>query len=825
MMNKPEPSFGQTLRRLRQTAGLSQEDLAERAGLTSAAVGALERGERRYPYPHTLRALANALDLSPEDQATFFMSAPKRHAPGDERTSGALQEAHRRFAQPPRPLTPLVGRAQDSAIVVGLLRFGGARLVTLTGPGGVGKTRLAIEVAERLQNAFVDGLAWVDLAPLRESDLVLETISRALGQTERSEETISQGLERFLDHKELLLVLDNFEHLLASTSALLNLLERCPGVSVLVTSRASLGVRAEHEVQVRPLSLPIGEMSASVAGIAQSEAVELFLQRARAVQPALEISSADVPDVVAICTRLDGIPLALELAAVQLKYMSLATVQSRLSSRPGFLDSGLRDLPARQQSLRATVDWSYQLLTEPEQRLFRRLAIFASGFSMEAVEAVCSEDGATEDCARSLLALVDKSLVHAVRAPDANERFAMLETIREYARERLLESGEEASIAERHARYFCAVAETAAPHLPSAARAPWLQYLDTETANLREALAWTATRGDPCVGLRLAGALSWFWVLRGSIAEGTRWTDALLGQPIASCPDTARASALYAAAALAWKRGDLPAASHYAEASVTLRRALEDDDLAFSLALAGLIATAEGDLERARDLQQESLARFRSQENRWGVAYALANLGDAYLQHGDHAAAGRAYAESLQQFAAVDDAWGRGIVLHALGNIALASGDVATATIHYEACVALFRSIENRENVGRALVGLAAATLEQGDSARARCLLSESITIWHDLGSQAGMALCLAGLAGVAIAQGNTSAADRLCEAADVLGQSFAPPYLIDAAMFSQFHRVQRERSGGRLAASGLPGPAVMTPADAITIALDEASR
>jgi len=625
MANRPEPSFGQELRRLRQAAGLSQEDLAERAGLTSAAISALERGERRHPYPHTLRALAGALGLSPEEQARFFMSVPRRQAGGDGRTGSAMSEEQRRRSLP-SPLTPLVGRERDVAIVIDLFRHGSARLVTLTGPGGVGKTRLAAEVAERLGNDFADGLVWVELAPVRESGLVLATIARALGLAPDSGQTIAQRLEGFLDHKKMLLVLDNFEHLLAASPPVSNLLERCPELAVLVTSRESLGIRGEYEVQVPPLGLPNAEAGTSVERIVRSEAVTLFVQRVRAVRPEFELSDADAPDVAAICTRLDGIPLALELAAVQLKYMSLSTVQHRLDNRLAFFDSGPRDLPERQRSLQATVAWSHQLLTEPEQVLFRRLAVFASGFSAEAVEAVCADDRSAGGSARSLPALVDKSLVRAVDSPGGEARFTMLETIREYARERLLESGEEAAIAARHADHFCAFAEAAAPHMSSAARGFWLQRLDAEEANFRGALAWTTTGGDSCVGLRLAGALGWFWVMHGAIAEGTRWTDDLLTRSSASCTPVARASALHAAAVLAWKRGELAIGRRYAEETVALRRAAGEEGLALALAMAGLIATSAGDLERACRLQAESLALFRSQGDRWGIAYALATM-------------------------------------------------------------------------------------------------------------------------------------------------------------------------------------------------------
>ncbi len=823
MANEPEAPFGQELRRLRQAAGLSQEDLAERAGLTSAAIGALERGERRRPYPHTVRALAGALGLSPEEQTRFFMSVPRRQTRGDDRSSSATRDEQRRRSLPALTLTPLVGRERDVAIVVDLVRHGGARLVTLTGPGGVGKTRVALEIAERLGNDFADGPVWVDLAPVREPDLVPATIARTLGLTENPGQTIAQGLESFLGHREVFLILDNFEHLLAATSAFSNLLERCPELAVLVTSRESLGIRGEYEVQLPPLGLPNQEAGSSAERIARSDAVALFLQRVRSVQPEFELTGANAPVVAAICARLDGIPLALELAAAQLKYMSLSALQHRLDNRLALLDGGPRDLPARQRSLQATVAWSHQLLTGPEQALFRRLAIFVGGFSVDAVEAVCGSGEPAGDGAHALVALVDKSLIQTIGSPGGDVRFTMLETIREYAWECLLESGEQSSTADRHADYFCAFAEAAAPHMSSAERGPWLQRLDVEEGNVRRAFSWTTSGGDPCVGLRLAGALAWFWAMRGSIAEGTRWIDELLSRPISSCSVAARAGALYAAAGLAWKRGDLALGRRYAEESVELRRSAGEDGLALALAMVGLIATSEGDLERACRLQEESLELFRSQRDRWGIAYALANLGDALLQQGRLVEARRHYAESLQHFTDVDDTWGRGIVLHALGNTALAGGDAIAAAALYDACIALFRSIGNHENVGRALIGLAAAKLSLGDSDEAQDLLTQSITIWSDLGSRAGTALCLAGLASIQAARGNLCAAARLLGAADAHGSGFAPVYLIETGVFSHALRAVREKLSDESIARAWTDGELMTPSQAVEIALGEA--
>jgi predicted ATPase/tetratricopeptide (TPR) repeat protein len=556
-------------------------------------------------------------------------------------------------------------------------------------------------------------------------------------------------------------------------------------------------VRGEHEVQVLPLGLPEQEAVARADRVARSAAVDLFLQRVRAVRPEYVLTDADAPCVAALCARLDGVPLALELAAAQLKYMDAPALLDHLRTRMASLEGRARDLPPRHRSLHATIAWSYDLLTAPEQRLFRRLAAFVGGFSEEAARAVCGEAGGPPDePARTLAALVDKSVVQVRPADGAGLRFTMLETIHEFARERLIDSGEEELLANRHAAYFCRLAESFAPH-PSAVREAWLWRLDREAANLWAAVAWTATRGDPCTGLSLAGALGWFWILRSYIGEGTHWMDLLFARPLESCAAEARAGALHTAAALAWKRDDYALARRYAEESVALRRGLHDRRrLAFSLAIAGLVATSLGDLTRAIEHHEECLGLYRDEADRWGIGYALSNLGDARFARGDLAEAERCYAEGLAQFTWADDPWGRGIVLHTLGNVAWARGDLATARARYEASVAVLRTIGNRENVARGLTGLAAVALRADRSDEARRQLTEALLIWRDIGSRSGVASCLAGLAAVHAWHRRFQAAARLFGAAEGHGRGHPAPYLVDADIFSHYHEATRAHLG-----------------------------
>ncbi len=806
MTVKAEASFGGRLRRLRQAAGLSQEALAERAGLTAAAIGALERGERRHPYPHTLHALASALGLSDGEREALFMSVPRRGAGGSRETATEAAGAPRPL-QPPSPLTPIVGRERDIDIVTGLLQRGGARMVTLTGPPGVGKTRLGIEVARLVGDSFEAGAVWVDLAPVSEVDLVPATIARALGLQEAAGLLVSEALESYLARRHALLVLDNFEHLLAAAPSVAALLERCPRLSALVTSREALRLRGEHVVEVPPLGVPDAGPDGAAKGVEDSEAVALFVQRAGAAVPGFDLSDGDAPRVAAICARLDGIPLALELAAAQLRYMSPAALLARLEGGVGLPEGAPRDLPARQRSLRAAIDWSHRLLNAPEQELFRRLAVFAGGFTQEAAHAVCSGDGpATGDRLRVLTALVDKSLVQARPDPNGETRFSMLETVREFAAERLVESGERVALATRHAGYFSELAQSAEPHLTSGSREVWLRQLDIEAANLRAALAWSASGGDPCAGLRLAGVLGWFWIMRGYVAEASRWAAFFLRRETEACEAGDRAGALYAAAALAWKRGEHATARRYAEESVALRRALGDARrLALSLAMAGLVATSQGDLKVARALHEEALSLSRERDDDWGIAYALSNLGDALLQKGDLATARRLYDEGLERFTKADDAWGRAIVLHALGAIAWAEGDAAAARDRYGASVALCRTIGNSENLARGLLGLAAATLREVEPDDAERQLMESLAIWRDFGSSAGVAVCLAGLASVQAARGRYREAARLFGGAKA--RSEGQVFLVDPELFSEWLEETRDGLGeAAFTEAGTPG-------------------
>lgn len=776
--------FGARLRRLREGAALSQEELAERAGLTAAAVSALERGARKRPFPHTLQSLADALRLTDEERRALFASVPARTGTA-VRAREQHNEAQERPAPPPAPLTSLVGRARELATVESVLLRPGVRILTITGPAGVGKTRLALEAAHALGPRYESGAAWIEMADVAEAAAVLPSIARSLDLLQGRAGEAGQLLLAHLRRRRMLLVLDNFEQVVAGSLALARLLQACPEVDLLITSREALRIRGEHEIRLGPLGLPHAG-TGDARTIAAASAVMLLVERARAVSPGFALTDANALAVSTLCQRLDGLPLAVELAAAQLKYMSPGSLLEWISRDDASLGGASRDLPARQQSLEAALRWGYDLLTAQEQALFRRLAVFAGGFSIAAAVDVCADDAVSDEQVRAaLFALSDKSMLQV--EADGDGRFGMLGTIRRYALARLEESHEAPVFQARHARYFAALAAEAEPRLHGVDRAIWLRRLDTEASNLRAAVAWSiGDDGDPRTGMKLTGALGWYWVLRGELATARQATAALLsGNPEQSPEDAA--PVLYTAAAVAWKYGDLEAARDFAGRSIGLFRSLnEPRRLAFALAVRGLVAVSLQSIEDAVSYHTESLALFQRSGYRWGAAYAHSNLGDVLFERGEVEAARQHYDEALAEFTRENDPWGTAIVLHTLGNVALRQGDLSRAGDCYGRSVELSRRIGNGIEAARSLIGRAAVALGTGDAAAAERSLNESLGTWRDLENADGVAICLTGLAAVAFARGrHRKVSTLLSEAAAACAEPSL--YVVDRAIFDPY--------------------------------------
>ncbi len=609
----------------------------------------------------------------------------------------------------PSPARPLVGRELELAAVTSLLRTE-SRLVTLTGPGGTGKTRLALEVGLQLLDDFPGGAFLVDLAPVRDHELVAPTVARALGVTDADETALIDRIASAIGENETLVVVDNFEHVLASAPFVAEALSRVPGLKVLATSREPLRVAPEQEYRVPPLDLP--PRGATLEATSRSDAVTLFVARARAVEPSFGLTEANVGVVAAICRALDGLPLALELAAARVRLLSPSALLDRLENRLAVLDEGGRDLPDRQRTLRATIDWSYELLDPRERGLLARLSVFAGGWTLDAAEAVC---GATLS---TLGSLVEKSLVSSTREDAGEPRFSMLETVREYALERLAGSGEAKGVRNAHAEYFATLAEHVEPDLYSSAV---FDRVELEHDNFRVALASAGAAGDTDLLLRLC-AIARFWYVRGYQIEGRGWLEAALAR--GDGDPRRRALVLGWAGGLAWTQGDDEVAIARAAESLALSR-VEGEELGMLRALTalGLAHSSAGNVEEAREWHTQSLELARKLDRDRDVVVALGNLAGIAFDLGEHEVVRQLLEESLVLSREVSaDGQGVGVALLTIGASALEQGDEEEARRLVLESLGVFRDLDFKDYTASALVAYARGALETDPHLAARAL-------------------------------------------------------------------------------------------------------
>jgi len=789
--------FGILLQQYRAAAGLSQEELAARASLSRRGISDLERGERRLPHPATVRRLADALNL--DDAARARVLASVHSAPASEITNGRILEAHvarlptdgsppattaARRSSLPASLSSFVGRDRELTELASAIET--ARLLTLTGPGGVGKTRLGLQLAQRLESRFKDGAAFVALAALQDATLVVPTIAHVLGKGPDDAQAPADVVEALFD-KQLLLVLDNFEHVLGAAPAITELLEACAGLKVLVTSRAPLRVRGEQEFPVPPLRLPDRRRSLDAITLSQYDAVRLFVERARSVEPGFTLTDVNAAAVAEICRRLDGLPLAMELAAARIRLLSPPGMLAHLEQRLLDLRGGARDLPARQQTLRATFAWSYDLLDPAAQKLFERLSIFVGGFTTAAArsvgggarvsggvreegehaprpQAVPTLDGDVLQLLESLLAM---SMVHKEGQPDGEQRLSILETIREFGLERLAESGEEAALRRRHASAYLTFAERAKQEVSGPNQSVWLARLEAEHGNLRAAFDQTVANGETERAARFLEALHWFWLVHGHLTEGGERAARVATLAAATDRPGLQALALDHASALAFHLSDYAAACTLAEQSLAIRRVVGDSSRLPGLLV--LLAAAElrrGDPGAARAHLEESMAI--AQQNGDVVSYSRSLIDLANLAHeqADYVRARSLYHESLGLARETDDRLGEATVLNNLAVVARDRGDGDEACRLFDESIAIRRAIGDRHGLALTLANLGDVVSQLGDYQRAKDLLTESLAIEHDLGAGPSIALVLERLAGLAAAQRQPRRALRLAGAA-----------------------------------------------------------
>ncbi|HZS00248.1 MAG TPA: tetratricopeptide repeat protein [Chloroflexota bacterium] len=676
----------------------------------------------------------------------------------------------------PAQTTPLVGREEEIAAARARLLHPDVRLLTLTGPGGSGKTRLGLQVAAESLDDFDDGVFFVPLAAISDPSLLASTIAQALGVREAAGRPVLESLKEYLADKQLLVLLDNFEQLVDAAPQVSDLLAAGPGVKVLVTSRAVLRVYGEHEFHVPPLQLPDPGHLPSLERLTQYEAVRLFIERAQAVNLDFAVTNENAPAVAAICHRLDGLPLAIELAAARIRLLTPQAMLARLEHRLSLLTGGARNLPARQQTLRGALAWSYDLLDAGEQALFCRLGVFVGGCTLEAAEAVCDPSG---DLAIDLLdgvdSLVAKSLLrHEEAADGAEPRFQMLETIREYALERLAERSEADTLRRRHVEYYLALAEQAAEYAFGPEQDRWLGRLELEHDNLRAALKWLQTdAADDDTAVRLAGALWPFWYVRGYLSEGR----AALNEALArGRPGTAAARALNGAAILNWFQGDQGRAVAYVQESLALARASGDQrGLAFSLAIMGEMALFQDGPERGTPLLEESARLFRALGDRWGVALASLFLGQAALRQDDHERAEALVEESLGLFREVRDKWGTGFSLGILGMVARYEQRYERAAALFEEALPLQRGLGDKMGVAGSLLNLGMVARDLGEYDRARGLVEQALEVFRPLGHRWNTSEALEVLGEIAQRQGDYARAVALHDEALALRRELEP--------------------------------------------------
>ena len=696
----------------------------------------------------------------------------------DRLADAPVQHSEPRSSNLPVPRTAFIGREPEAAALRQLLGRDDVRLVTLTGPGGIGKTRLALQVAGEIGDQFPAGVCFVSLSVVAAPGLIASAIAQAVGVRETGNQSAQESLKDYLGglDQPMLLLLDNFEHLVSAAPVISDLLSAGPKLKVVVTSQSPLHVYGEHEFPVPPLALPASKSSLPLDVLSRLPAIALFVERARAVKHDFILTSENAPAVAAVCARLDGLPLAIELAAARIKLLSPSAMLARLESCLNLLTGGARDLPTRQQTLRGTVDWSYGLLNPAEQTLFRRLSVFLGGCTLEAAEAVCDTAGDLGlDVLDGMASMVDKSLAQQVEDAAGETRFVMLSTIREYALERLAASDDVVATRRSHAAYYLVLAEEGA--LEAAAHPEWLDRFEVEHDNFRAALEYLIKIGDADWGLRLGTALFHFWETREYLTEGRSRIARLLAVEGAAARPKLRSRLLFCAAVLAGEQGDYTAAHQLFEESLETCVELNDNrGVAVALNALAVNARDRGEFSTASLLLERCVAIWRDEGDPADVARALSNLANVSKLQGEATLASSLYDECLAIFRKVGDVAGIAWTLNYQGDVARESNDLTAARSYYEQSLAAFSLSRDGWGIASALSDLAGLSWDQGDNDEARRLYGESIQMFQNLGHKRGIARVLECLAANAAAQSNAVQSLHFAGAAAALRERLGTP-------------------------------------------------
>ncbi len=769
METRHHAPFGQLLKKRRKSLDLTQAELARRVGCATVSIQLMEAGKRR-PSRQMAELLARQLDIPNNEYEEFIKFARVRL---DEHTSDLAEHAGHRilwnlFSHKPTNLpaqtTPLIGREQAVRSARKRLLDENIRLLTLVGPPGVGKTRLAIQIAFALEDEFEDGVRFISLASVTDPNQVPATIAQTLGVNQVGDQTFAHRLKEYVRDKHFLLLLDNFEQVVVSAPFIAELLSDCPWLSILVTSRSPLSIRGEHLFPVAPLTLPDpATVDVEPSELLDYSAIKLFVDRVQAVNPDLEPGPANSKTIASICARLDGLPLAIELVAARTGFLPLHTLMEQLSGRHFLYADGLRDVSDRHRTLHHAIDWSYNLLMREQQALFARLSVFHAGWTIEAAEGIMKDQSAfpTSD---SLKVLVENNLV-VQHKYHGEARFSMLETIHEYASERLLESGEEQDARQRHADHYLTLAKQAEPHLRNETQQAWLERLDVERGNFSAALSWFIDSTHNLEkGMQLAGALGWFWNIRGYVSEGRSWIERVLtlGKDIRSA---ARVKMLNSAGSLAWAQGDLTHALAYLEESIEIARELGSDhtwDLAMALGNYGNVVMYRRDRKALQCAAEEAHALFTHLEDPWGMGLTLLLIGEAHLLEHDYKRACSSFEEASVMLRKTGDRWGIGAALMDWGYTESLLGNLTSARAHLEESIAMHQAIGERIVCSLALNVLAQIVQQQDDAQLAIGLYAESLDLLRKMGIESSIADVQYNLACFVHAQGHYQLAKKL---------------------------------------------------------------